>query len=156
MAERRVDALSTVVKAALAEAQSRGDRRLGTDHLMLGLLRDSDSLATRALGVELDSAHEALDALDSAALSAIGVDVGDLRAARLVPSRQRPPLTSAARSVLHQAVREAADEKVRRPTAKHLLLALLSCQRPDPAAELMTQLRVEPSDVRRNLGRSEP
>lgn len=145
-----------VVKRALAEARQRGDRRLGTDHLLLGLIGDPDSDAALALGVDLESARAALDALNRAALASIGLDVGDLRLASLPPARKRPPLTSAARSVLIRAIEQAARTMGRRPTSKHLLLALLACEPPDPAAVLLAQLGVDRALVRERLAAGRP
>jgi len=142
------DSRAVVVRSALEEARRRGDRRLGTDHLLLGLLHDPDSSAARALGTDLESARAALDALDRAALASIGIEVGGLQPTGVAPSRKRPPLTSAARSVLFGATREAAHTKTRRPTANHLLLALLACRPPDPAAELLAQLGIDRSAAR--------
>jgi ATP-dependent Clp protease ATP-binding subunit ClpA len=133
-----------VVKAAQEEARQRGDRRLGTEHLFLGLLHDPD--AARAIGVDLSTARAALNALDQAALVAIGIDLGDVDA-RLVPARKRPPLTSNARSALNQAVR-ASRAKTRRLGAMYLLLALLDLGRPDPVADLVDQLGLNAPDIR--------
>ena len=46
-----------VLACAAQEARRRGDRRLGTDHLLLGLLCDPDSSAAAALGVDLAAAR---------------------------------------------------------------------------------------------------
>lgn len=147
---------AAVVKRALAEARQRGDRRLGTEHLLLGLIGDPQSEAARALGVELERAREALDALDRAALASIGLDVGGLRLASLRPARKRPPLTSAARSVLIGAMEQAARTRTRRPTSRHMLLALLACEPPDPAAALLAQLGVDRALVRERLAARQP
>src|SRR6266702_1818632 len=58
------------------EAIRRGDRTIGTEHLVLALLIDPASPAAKALGCDLDSARRALDALDVEALAAIGVEPG--------------------------------------------------------------------------------
>ena len=58
------------------EAIRRGDRTIGTEHLVLALLADPASPAAAALGCDLDSARRALDALDRQALAAIGVPPG--------------------------------------------------------------------------------
>jgi ATP-dependent Clp protease ATP-binding subunit ClpA len=133
-----------VVKAAQEEARQRGDRRLGTEHLFLGLLHEPDT--ARAIGVELSAARAGLDALDQAALVAIGIDLGEV-GARLVPTRKRPPLTSNARSALNQAVR-ATRAKTRRLGATYLLLALLDLGQPDPVADLIAQLGLDVSEIR--------
>ena len=58
------------------EAIRRGDRTIGTEHLVLALLIGPGSPTARALGCDLGSARRALDALDSRALAAIGVQPG--------------------------------------------------------------------------------
>ncbi|MFC6085123.1 Clp protease N-terminal domain-containing protein, partial [Sphaerisporangium aureirubrum] len=77
MSPREQSPFVTVVKAALDEARRRGSRRMGTEHLLLGLLRLPASPAARALGVDLAEARSTLDALDRAALRAIGIDIRD-------------------------------------------------------------------------------
>jgi ATP-dependent Clp protease ATP-binding subunit ClpA len=147
------DARRAVLTDSAEEARRRGDRRLGTDHLLLGILRDPRSEATRALGVDLDAARAADDALDRAALAAIGIDAGDLGAARDAEggSRRLPPLTTGARAVFQRAIVEARPGKSRRIETRHFLLALLACERPDPAAELLNELGIDPGVVRDRL-----
>jgi ATPases with chaperone activity, ATP-binding subunit len=141
----------TVVTSALEEARRRGDRRIGTEHLLLGLLHDPDSVAVRSLGIDLTAARDALDALDRAALVAIGIDVHGVERVPIPASRKRTPLTSAARAVLPRAVAEVSRTGGRRIAPEHLLLAILDCHRPDPAAELMAQLGIDRAAVRERL-----
>ena len=47
---------------AREEARRRGDRRVGTEHLVLGLLREPD--IAQVLGCDLGAAREALDTMD--------------------------------------------------------------------------------------------
>jgi ATP-dependent Clp protease ATP-binding subunit ClpA len=150
------DARKLVLTSAAEEAGRRGDRRLGTDHLLLGLLHDADSSAARALGVSLESARGASDALDRAALAAVGVDVGHLGVAPQsapAPARRHRPLTSGARAVMKRTIEEARPAKTGRIDTSHFLLALLSRERPDPAAELLHALGVDVSAVRDRLAR---
>jgi ATP-dependent Clp protease ATP-binding subunit ClpA len=148
-----VDALKTVLISAAEEVRCRGDRRLGTDHILLGLLHDADSSTAQALGVSLAAARSAWDALDRAALAAVGVDSGQFSGPpRPVPSRRLPPLTSGARAVVKCAIEEARPAKIGRVEARHFLLALLLRERPDPAAELLGALEVDPAQVRSRLG----
>jgi ATP-dependent Clp protease ATP-binding subunit ClpA len=148
-----------VVKAALEEARRRGDRRLGTEHLLLGLLQDPGSAPAKALGVDLRAARTALDDLDRRALAAVGIDVTGLPTAP-VPSRKRPGLslsmlTSSARSAIDHAVK-ATRTGTRDTAPDHLLLALLACESPDPAAELMTALDIDRPLVRARIDLPEP
>jgi len=148
-----VDARKLVLTSATQEASRRGDRRLGTDHLLLGLLNDEDSPAAHALGVSLADARSASDALDRAALAAVGVQVNALGEGPPAPfGRRFPPLTSGARAVFKCAIDEARPFKSGRLDTSHFLLALLSRQRPDPAAELLAALGVDPAAVRKRLG----
>ena len=59
---------------ASEEARRRGDRRTGTDHLLLGLLEDPSIEVV--LGVSLQQARQALESLDQEALGALGMGFG--------------------------------------------------------------------------------
>jgi len=50
------------------------------------------------------------------------------------------------------AIEEARPAKIGRVEARHFLLALLLRERPDPAAELLGALEVDPAQVRSRLG----
>lgn len=145
------DARGPVIKAALAEARRRGDRRIGTEHLLLGMLHDPETVAAQTLGVDLAAARTALEDLDREALAAIGLDVAGLRLTGRLPTGRRQSLTSAARAVLLRSITESSSRRHRRPTSQHMLLALLACERPDPAAELIAQLGIDPATVRDRL-----
>src|SRR5580704_17413732 len=56
---------------AREEARRRGDRKVGTEHLILGLLREP--VLAQALGCDLQTARDALDAMDHDALAAVGI-----------------------------------------------------------------------------------
>ena len=56
------------------EARRRGDRRYGTDHILLALFEDPSIEAV--LGASLEQARQALDLLDHEALSTLGLDSG--------------------------------------------------------------------------------
>ena len=146
------DARKMVLTSAAQEARRRGDRRLGTDHLLLALLHDADSGVARALGVDLDTARAASDSLDQAALAAVGVNVAHLGAPP--PStfaRRLPPLTSGARAVLRAALEQTRRAKTPSIETRHFLLALLARDCPDPAAELLAALGVNREQVRGRL-----
>jgi hypothetical protein len=122
------------------EAIRRGDRTIGTEHLVLALLTDPASPAARALGCDLDSARRALDALDSQALAAIGVQPGITAGPVAVRATGRLRLTPAAKAVL-TGIRDA--RKNREAGLEIVLNALLDLPRPDPAAELLAALGVD-------------
>jgi len=135
---------ATAVSAALDESRRRGDRRLGTEHLLLGLLHAED--AVRALGVGLDDARAALDRLDRAALGALGIDVEGLRPPAVAV--KRGPLTPGA---LTSAARAAINEVTKKREPLDLLRVLLRRTRPDPAADLLDALEVDRESVLRRL-----
>ena len=132
-------ALDVALRRAGEETVRRGDRRVGTDHLLLGLLHDRDVAET--LGVDVERARAAARDLDQAALAAIGVDLGeDLPSA---PTRVRfghVPLTSAARAAIGRSGAIADAERMRRIEPQHLLAALREGEEPDPAAVLLAAL----------------
>jgi ATP-dependent Clp protease ATP-binding subunit ClpA len=142
----------TVLASAAEEARRRGDRRLGTDHLLLALLGDPGSGVARALGVDLAAARTASDSLDRAALAAVGVNVTHLGTPP--PSaftRWLPSLTSGARAVLSSAVEQTHRTKTPHIETRDLLVALLARESPDPAADLLTALGVDREQVRGRL-----
>ncbi|MGQ4600728.1 Clp protease N-terminal domain-containing protein [Nocardia sp. R6R-6] len=146
--------MKLILTSAFEEAARRGDRRVGTDHLLLGLLHDN-SRAANALGVSLPQARAASDALDVAALAAVGIRADTLDENNPpVPVSRRLPLTSGARAVFKRAIDEARPLSTGPINATHFLVALLTTQRPDPAAELLAALDVDPDTVRARL--SEP
>jgi ATP-dependent Clp protease ATP-binding subunit ClpA len=167
MINRFSSSARAAVSAALEEAGRRGDARVGTEHLLLGLLHDPDSPATRSMGVDLGSARQALDSMDHDALAAVGVDVqfdGDADAdraenddakglPRLPAARSygRRPFTRGAGAALRRTLAEAQARNTRRLEPAHLLLALLDGGPRDPATELLGRLGVDASAVRSRL-----
>jgi Clp amino terminal domain, pathogenicity island component len=144
---------------ASEEARRRGDRRTGTDHVLLGLLEDPSIEV--ALGVSLQQARQALESLDQEALGALGMGRGagapplPMRAVpkkptiRAVMTRDRLRLTPAAKKVLEEAVKPM--RRKTQVTARQVLAQILILQPPDPAAVLLGALGVNTSEVRRRL-----
>ncbi len=150
------DARKAVLTRAAEEAHRRGDRHLGTVHLLLGLLHDPTCQSIKTLGVDLNTARAADGALDQAALAAIGINADHLDHDVGSGAPRKPPrLTSGARAVLRHAIELARPTRTGRITPRHFLLALLMCECPDPAAELLKALRVDVSSVRDRLSRVE-
>ncbi|PZG12171.1 Clp protease N-terminal domain-containing protein [Nonomuraea aridisoli] len=141
--------LAVVIKAAFEEARLRGDRRMGTEHLLLGLLHHPES--AQALGVDLAAARTALEELDRAALRMLGLEVGDLPGTpRKHPRVPDTALTSSARAVLNQAIK-ATTMKTRHEVPRHLTLGLLEQTPPDPVAQLVDQLGIDRTTVRSRI-----
>lgn len=142
------DARKLVLTRAAGEAHRRGDRRLGTVHLLLGLLHDPRSVAARALRVDLQTARDVESALDRAALAAVGIDADGLELpVEVGRPAGLPPLTSGARDALRRAIDLAHPTKTGRIEEMHLLRAILMCQPSDPAAELLRALGVDVKSV---------
>ena len=144
---------------ASEEARRRGDRRTGTDHVLLALLEDPS--IELVLGITLQQARQALESLDQEALGALGLGSGTdapalpMRAVpkkprlRDVAQKDRLRMTPAAKKVLEEAARP-----IRRKlqiTAQQVLAQVLILQPPDPAAVLLGALGVNTSEVRRRL-----
>lgn len=145
--------LKPVIEHAREEAERRGDRRIGTDHLLLGLLHEQGSEPARALGVTLEEGRSALDALDRAALASLGIHLDADLPGPAVRGRRWITLNSAARGTVAAAKRACDREgRGRRIEGRHLLLALLEGRHPDPAADLLAELLVEARGVRERLG----
>jgi ATP-dependent Clp protease ATP-binding subunit ClpA len=144
---------------ASEEARRRGDRRTGTDHLLLALLQDPSIEV--ALGVSLQQARQAHEALDQEALGALGMVSGTdapplpMRAVpkkprfRDVATKDHFRMTPVAKKVLEEA------SKLNRQrlyvTAQQVLAQILTLQPPDPAAVLLGALGVNTPEVLRGL-----
>jgi len=144
---------------ASEEARRRGDRRTGTDHLLLALLEDPSIDA--ALGVSLQQARQALESVDHEALGALGLGPGadapelPMRAVPTKPTirdiakKDRLRMTPAAKKVLEEAARP--NRRKLQITAQQVLAQILTLQPPDPAAVLLAALDVNTPQVRRRL-----
>ncbi|MGV9304338.1 MULTISPECIES: Clp protease N-terminal domain-containing protein [Streptosporangiaceae] len=142
-------AQAAVVAHAPAEARRRGDRRIGTEHLLLGVLHEAE--AAQALGADVESARSALAVLDDAALAAIGVDARGVERAMISAPSKRMPFTSGAKAALSRALVVARRSRARRVTAVHLLVGLLDGDRTDPASDVLTELGVDRVTARARL-----
>jgi ATP-dependent Clp protease ATP-binding subunit ClpA len=138
-----------VYLTATEEAVRRGDRRVGTEHLVLALLTGLDSATTAAMKVRLGAARETLDELDQQALSALGLHLPRVAPVQAGRKQEHLKFTPAARSVFTGLRAHAGGKALGIP---HVLLALLALQPPDPAAVLLDRLGVDREAVRHRLG----
>ena len=148
---------------AREEARRRGDRKVGTEHLILGLLREP--VLAQALGCDLQTARDALDAMDHDALAAVGIGAAfnappipidepikrPSRPTLKAVLRDRLPMTPAAKTALEKSYKET------RPGGhdngpQQVLLTVLELEPPDPAAELIAALHVDRAAARQRLG----
>ncbi len=144
---------------ASEEARRRGDRRTGTDHVLLALLEDPSIEVV--LGVSLLQARQALESLDQEALGALGLgsgteapplpmrDVPKKPRIRDIMQRDRLRMTPAAKKVLEEASKP--NRRRLQVTAQQVLAQILILQPPDPAAVLLGALGVSTSELRRRL-----
>lgn len=150
---------------ASEEARRRGDRRTGTDHVLLALLEDPSIEVV--LGVSLQQARQALESLDREAQGTLGLG-SDADAPPLpmhaVPKKpglkdlmlqkDRLRVTPAAKKVLEDASKP--NRRRLYVTARQVLAQILTLQPPDPAAVLLDALDVNTSEVRRRLDAVKP
>lgn len=163
MFERFTAAAREVVVAAQEEARALHHDHLGTEHLLLGLLRSpTDTVAAQVLGEQEITANAArrrilqivgpCEELDAAALASIGIDLDAVR--RSVEETFGPgaldrtakpcrdghiPLTPRSKKVLELSLREAQHLKHDYLGAEHLLLGLLQ-EGKGLAVEVLTDL----------------
>ena len=146
------------------EARRRGDRRTGTDHILLALLEDPSIEA--ALGVSLQQARHSLESLDQEALGALGMRSGTdapplpMHAVPKKPRigdvmrNDRLRMTPAAKKVLENAAKP--NRRKLQLTSQQVLAPILTLQPPDPAAVLLGALGVNTSEIRRRLDEVTP
>ena len=131
--ERFTRAARTAVALAQEEAEEHfGHNYIGTEHLLLGLLRAEGGGAAQALGalgVTLDRAREELARV-----------IGEGRGAECPRGRQIP-FTPRAKRALEQALREARSRRHGRIGTEHVLLALVADEE-GVAARILAELGV--------------
>ncbi len=144
---------------ASEEARRRGDRRIGTDHVLLALFEDPS--IDVVLGVNLQRARQVLDSLDTEALTAVGLETGthvppllthpvpEKPRLRDVAQKERLRMTPAAKRVLEAAVKP--NRRKTYVTARQVLAQILALRPPDPAAVLLGALGVNTSVVLHRL-----
>ncbi|MFJ5234316.1 Clp protease N-terminal domain-containing protein [Kitasatospora sp. NPDC088391] len=151
MFERFAEAARRAVTDAAAEARRMGHGHLGTEHLLLGVLAQSQDPAAVVLGrfgLDLEGGRRAVlrrsggsgAERDGAALASIGIDLDAVREAvesafgpgaldgpppTRRPRRGGPRFTAHGRGAMALALRAATGARVRRIEAGHLLLGVL-------------------------------
>ena len=147
---------------AREEARRRGDRKVGTEHLVLGLLMEP--VLAQALGCDLQTARDALDAMDHDALAAVGIGAAfnappipinepikrSSRQTFTAVLRDHLPMTPAAKTALEKSSKEKRRDHYDYP--QQVLLTILELEPPDPAAELIAALGVDRAATRQRLG----
>jgi ATP-dependent Clp protease ATP-binding subunit ClpA len=169
---RLTDEARHAFTCAQAEARRMRDSRVGTGHLLLGLLSDASGPSARALAdlgmttrvVERALARTAIDPTaelgpaDVDALRAIGIDLDEVRErveasfgpgalTPSVPRRRRPRLTDRAKEVWSASVRETRRLGHGFLGSEHLLLGLNDIEA-GAGAQILRHAGVSGSSVR--------
>jgi ATP-dependent Clp protease ATP-binding subunit ClpA len=131
MFERFTRDAHTVVKNAEAEARELGSPTIEAEHLLLALTRADPATAVgsalAAVGLDHDTALEALDTERERSLMAVGIAVGDFD----LPTRPlagRPRIAASTKSALERTLRVSLARADRRIESGHILLALLRAE----------------------------
>jgi ATP-dependent Clp protease ATP-binding subunit ClpA len=136
-----------VVTHAVEEAESRGDTRIGTEHLLIGVAR---SPSLESLMPDVESLRAELDRMDREALASVGLDPELIELAG--PARHRKtahiPFTSGAKDILKGALRAALDLGHRHIGVEHIAIALTAIEGPDRATGMLHGLDLDPEAVR--------
>jgi len=177
MFERFTDRARRVLALAQEEAAALGHNFFGTEHILLGLVREPDGIAGHVLrehGVTYEAVRRAvLEAVgpgaratglrDADALAAIGIDLGAVVAAvedafgkgaldRPKPGRGRgrPRFAPRAKMVIELALREALTLGHNYIGTEHLLLAILRLGE-GVAVAVVEQLAASSTDLRADV-----
>jgi transposase-like protein len=131
-----------VIQLAREEAKRLAQASVGTEHILLGLLRCEGTLAFEALnaeGVTLDAARGCLQ-----------TTMPGLPPSELDRPAEEYAVSAHARRIIEGSRREATRRGDAHIGAEHLLLALLSDSR-NGAVQTLEQLRATPARVERQL-----
>ena len=138
MFERFTDRARRVVVLAQEEARMLDHSHIGTEHILLGLIRESGGVAGRAvesLGISLEAVRQ---------------QVGEIAG----PGQQAPfghiPFTPRAKMVLELSLREALQLGHNYIGTEHILLGLIR-EGDGVAAQVLVKLGADPSRVRRQV-----
>jgi hypothetical protein len=143
MFERLTERARKVVVLAQEEAGLLRHNYIGTEHLLLGLLREDEGVAARALaalGVTVEEARERI-------VSIVGYGGEGLNL--------QAPFTPRSKKVLELALREAMHLEHNYIGTEHILLGLVR-ESEGVGARVLSDLGVSPDDVRRELVRMLP
>jgi ATP-dependent Clp protease ATP-binding subunit ClpC len=135
MFERFTDRARRVLVYAQEEARDLGHAFIGTEHLLLGLIREGEGVAAKALdalAVTYDVVREKVEELTELATN---------------PSSESPPFTPRAKKVMEMSLREALQLGHNYIGTEHLLLGLAR-QGDGVADRILNDLGVEMSDIR--------
>lgn len=157
MFERFTRSARAVVRAAVGEAERRGDHYVGNEHLLVGLVLAPSAAVRQAVGFSVDELRAGLNELDQAALTSAGIAVEPAPAdspTRQFGRRRHRPFTGGAKQVLKGALDEAVALGDRHLGPEHMLLAMTQRPPRDISSQLLSQLGVSGERLRADLLRS--
>jgi len=133
------------IQLAREEAKQLGQPAVGTEHILLGILRCRGSHAVQALNA-LGVTHEAARLCVQPTMPGINPDAGALGG----EGDDRQGVTPHARRILEGSLREAVKRHEGYIGVEHLLLALLTDSR-NGAVQTLEALKTTPKAIRRQL-----
>ncbi len=138
MFERFTDRARRVLVLAQEEARELNHAFIGTEHILLGLIREGEGVAAKALdalGITFEAVREKVE-------EAIGANAN--------PSPGSPPFTPRAKKVLELSLREALQLGHSYIGTEHMLLGLVR-EGDGVAAQVLVQLGADLSRVRQQV-----
>ncbi|MDK2820492.1 MAG: ATP-dependent Clp protease ATP-binding subunit ClpC [Clostridia bacterium] len=139
MPPRFTERAKRVLRLAQEEAQALNHSAIGTEHLLLGILRESDSVAARALtnlGINIKAIRDEIRKV---------IKPGDIN-----PTTGEISLTPRAKRVLELANEEARKQGVNFVGTEHILLGLLQ-EGEGMAAQVLNGIGVSPDKIRQQI-----
>ena len=136
---RFTDEARRVLVVAQEEARTLNHNRIGTEHLLLGLVQEREGIAAEALeslGISLDAVREQVGKITG--------QVGD------APAASHNQYTLRAKKALDLSLREALQLGHHHIGTEHILLGLLR-EGEGPAAQVLVELGAELSGVRQQV-----
>jgi ATP-dependent Clp protease ATP-binding subunit ClpC len=136
---RFTDEARRVLDLALDEARTLNSNRIGTEHILLGLVQERDGVAAEALeslGISLDAVRQQIEEITGQASEA--------------PAPSHQQYTLRAKRALDLSLREALQLGHHHIGTEHILLGLLR-EGEGPAAQVLVELGADLSLVRQQV-----
>jgi ATP-dependent Clp protease ATP-binding subunit ClpA len=136
---RFTDEARRVLDLALDEARTRGSNRIGTEHILLGLVEERDGVAAGALelmGISLDAVRQQIEEITGQGQEA--------------PAPSHQQYTLRAKRALDMSLREALQLGDHHIGTEHILLGLLR-EGEGPAAQVLIELGADLKLVRQQV-----
>ena len=138
MFERFTDRARRVVVLAQDEARSLEHNYIGTEHILLGLIREGEGVAAKAL----EMANISLEGVRDQVIEIIGKGEND--------SKDHIPFTPRAKKVLELSMREALQLEHNYIGTEHILLGLIR-EGEGVANQVLTNLGADLGSIRQNV-----